>query len=256
MWCHVKSTTCTNLNLPHTTETTGTNTTETTSTNTTETIGTTGTAMTGQRRQPQAPLAKRPGTSSLRRVVRQVASAPSLTARATSCTTSTRRHTRRIMESSSEPDSDNALPKRTYQELLEAFRQRHCISISLTDGTKLDNGFTELIDYAITLHYPTLEYLLTTGHTTFVEDTIRKYEHVIQRTIQNIETHDFWKIHSNNMLILDRERRKRRGKGQANAQVSFAAAKRAPIGYYYRCKYITSLFIKNYLFSNFLPAMR
>ena len=91
------------------------------------------------------------------------------------------------MESSSEPDSDDALPKRTYQELLEAFRQRHCISINLTDGTKLDNGFTELIDYAITQHYPTLEYLLTTGRTTFVEDTIRKYEHVIQRTIQNTE---------------------------------------------------------------------
>ena len=173
MWCHVKSTTCTNLNLSHTTETTGTNTTETTGTNTTETIGTTGTAMTSQCRQPQAPLAKRPGTSSLRRVVRQVASAPSLTARATSGTTSTRRNTRRIMESSSEPDSDDALPKRTYQELLEAFRQRHCISINLTDGTKLDNGFTELIDYAITQHYPTLEYLLTTGRTTFVEDAIR-----------------------------------------------------------------------------------
>ena len=42
------------------------------------------------------------------------------------------------------------------------------------------------------------------------------------------------------MLILDRERHKRRGKGQANAQVSFAAAKRAPIGYYYRCKYCTA----------------
>ena len=41
------------------------------------------------------------------------------------------------------------------------------------------------------------------------------------------------------MLILDRERRKRRGKGQANAHVSFEAAKRAPIGYYYRCKYIS-----------------
>ena len=131
---------------------------------------------------------------------------PSLTARATSAsgTTSTRRHTRRIMESSPEPDSDDALLKRTYQELLEAFRQRHCISINLTDGTKLDNGFTEFIDYAITQHYPTLEYLLTTGRTTFVEDTIRKYEHVIQRTIQNIETHDFWKIHCNNTLILDR----------------------------------------------------
>ena len=219
MWCHVKSTTCTNLNLPHTstTETTGYNTTETTGTNTTETIGTTGTAtrrptapppparpaprpspaapaprpMTGQYHQPQAPLAKRPGTSSLRRVVRQVASAPSLTAHATSGTTSTRRHTRRIMESSSDPDSDDALPKRTYQELLEAFRQRHCISINPTDGTKLDNGFTELIDYAITQHYPTLEYLSITGRTTFVEDMIRKYEHVIQRTIQNIEAHDF-----------------------------------------------------------------
>ena len=61
----------------------------------------------------------------------------------------------------------------------------------MTDVTKLDNGFTELIDYAITQHYPTLEYLLTTGRTTFVEDTIPKYyEHVIQRTIQNVETHD------------------------------------------------------------------
>ena len=38
------------------------------------------------------------------------------------------------------------------------------------------------------------------------------------------------------MLILDRERRKSHGKGQANAQVSFEAAERAPIGYYYRCK--------------------
>ena len=149
------------------------------------------------------------------------------------------------MESSPEPDSDDALLKRTYQVLLESFRQRHCISINLTDGTKLDNGFTELIDYAITQHYPTLEYLLTTGRTTFVKDTIRKYyEHVIQRTIQNIETHDFWKIHCNHMSILDRERRKRRGKGQANAQVSFAAAKGTPIGYYYRCKYSTSLSIK------------
>ena len=94
------------------------------------------------------------------------------------------------MESFSEPDSDDALPKRAYQGLLEAFRQRHCISINLNHGTKLDNGFTELIGYAIAQHYPTLEYL-STGRTTFVEDMIRKYEHVIQRTIQNIETHDF-----------------------------------------------------------------
>ena len=35
-----------------------------------------------------------------------------------------------------------------------SFRQRHCISIDLTDGTKLGNGFTGLIDYAITHHYP------------------------------------------------------------------------------------------------------
>ena len=34
-------------------------------------------------------------------------------------------------------------------------------------------------------------------------------------------------------LILDQERCKCRGKGQANAQVSFEAAKRASIGYYY-----------------------
>ena len=38
------------------------------------------------------------------------------------------------------------------------------------------------------------------------------------------------------MLILDWERRKRRGKRQANAQVNPEAAKRAPIDYYYRCK--------------------
>ena len=54
------------------------------------------------------------------------------------------------------------------------------------------------------------------------------------------------------MLILDRERRKRRGKGQANAQVSFAAAKRAPI----TIDVSTVHLIKIYLFSNFLPAMR
>ena len=153
------------------------------------------------------------------------------------------------MESSSEPDSDDALPKHAYQELLEAFRQRHCISINLIDGTKLDNGFTELIDYAITQYYPTLEYLSTTGRTTFVEDMTRKYEHVIQWTIQNIETHDFRKIRCNNMLILDRERHKRRGRGQAGAQVGFEAARRALIGYYYRCKYIS---IHKHLFSNFL----
>ena len=72
---------------------------------------------------------------------------------------------------------------------------------------KLDNGFTELIDYAIGHNYPTLEFLSTTSSTTFVEDMIRKYEHVIQQTIQNIETHHFWALHCNNMLILDRERR-------------------------------------------------
>ena len=87
------------------------------------------------------------------------------------------------MESSSDPDSDDVLPKCAYQELLEAFRQRYYISTNLADGTKLDNGFTELIDYAITHHYPTLEFLSTTGPTTFVEDMIRKYEHVIERTI-------------------------------------------------------------------------
>ena len=157
------------------------------------------------------------------------------------------------MESSSESDSDDALPKRAYQELLEAFRQRHCISTNLADGTKLDNGFTELIDYAITHHYPTLEFLSTTGRTTFVEDMIRKYELVIQRTIQNIETHNFWNIHCNNMLILDRERRKRHGKGQANAHVSFEAAKRAPIGYYYRYKYTSA---HTLIFSNFLLSSR
>ena len=32
--------------------------------------------------------------------------------------------------------------------------------------------------------------------------------------MQNLETHDFWNMNCNNMLILDRERHKRRGKGQ------------------------------------------
>ena len=49
------------------------------------------------------------------------------------------------------------------------------------------------------------------------------------------------------MLILDRERRKRRGKGQANAQVSFEVAKRALIGYCYRCKY-TSVHTPAYIY--------
>ena len=88
----------------------------------------------------------------------------SLTARTTSAsgTTSTRRHTRRIMESSSDPDSDDALPRCAYQELLEAFHQRPYISINLADGTKLGNGFTELIDYAITQRCPALGFLSTT----------------------------------------------------------------------------------------------
>ena len=107
--------------------------------------------------------------------MRQVASPPSLTARTTSAsgTTNIRRHTRQIMKSSSDPDSDDALPKRAYQELLEAFRHRHCISINLADGTKPDNGSTELINYVITQHCPTLEFLSTTGRITFVEDMIR-----------------------------------------------------------------------------------
>ena len=66
-------------------------------------------------------------------------------------------------------------------------------------GTKLDNGFTELINYAITHRYPTLEFLSTTGCTRFVEDMIRKYEHFIQWMIQNTETHDFWDLHRNNV---------------------------------------------------------
>ena len=66
---------------------------------------------------------------------------------------------------------------------------------------------------------------------------IRTCEHVIQRMIQNIETRDFWDLYCNNMLIPGRERRKRRSKGQANAEVSFEAAKTAPIGYCCRRKY-------------------
>ena len=89
-----------------------------------------------------------------------------------------------------------------YYKQCARFRLRHCI-LTQIDGTKLDNGFTGLIDYAITQHYLTLENLSTTGRTTFVEDMIRKYEHVIQRAIQNINTHDFREIHCNNMLILD-----------------------------------------------------
>ena len=66
---------------------------------------------------------------------------------------------------------------------------------------------------------------------------IRKYEHDIQWTIQNIETSDIWDLPCNNMLILDRERRKRRGEGEAYAQVGIEAAGSAPIVYYYCCKY-------------------
>ena len=53
------------------------------------------------------------------------------------------------------------------------------------------------------------------------------------------------------MLILDRERQRRRGKGQANAQVSFEAAKRAPIGYYYRC----FLFVFNHIIFLAVPEL-
>ena len=144
-------------------------------------------------------MVKRPGSKQAA-AVRHVSSAPSLTG--------TQRRIRRIMESSSDPDSDDVLPGRPYQDLLGAFRQRHCISTD-RKGTKLDNGFAELIDYTITHHYPTLEFLSTTGRSTFIEDMIRKYEHVILRTIKNIETHDFWHQHCNNMLILDRGRHKR-----------------------------------------------
>ena len=38
--------------------------------------------------------------------------------------------------------------------------------------------------------------------------------YVILRTIKNLETYDFWDLHCNNVLILDRECRKRRCKGQ------------------------------------------
>ena len=52
----------------------------------------------------------------------------------------------------------------------------------MTDGTMLDNGVTELMDCAITHHYPTLEFLSTTDRSTFVEDMTRKYEYVIHST--------------------------------------------------------------------------
>ena len=69
------------------------------------------------------------------------------------------------MEPPSNPGSDDALPRRPYQELLEAFQQCHYISINIRklnpDGSfaKLDNGFTELIDHEIGHRYPTLEFL-------------------------------------------------------------------------------------------------
>ena len=71
--------------------------------------------------------------------------------------------------------------------------------IQNSGGTKLDNGFTKLVDYAITDHYPTLEFLPTTGHTRFVVYMIRKYENAIQWMIQNIETHDCWDLYCNNV---------------------------------------------------------
>ena len=104
----------------------------------------------------------------------------------------------------------------------------------MTDGTKLDNGFIELIDHAITHHYPTLEFL-STSRSTFVEGMIQKYEHIILQTIKILRPMTFETCIAT-MSILDRERRKRRDKGQVKAQVSFEAAKRALIGYYYRCR--------------------
>ena len=79
------------------------------------------------------------------------------------------------MEPFSDPGSDDALPKRPYQKLLEAFRQRHCVPIDISklnpDGSiaKQDNGFTELIDHAIGHRYPTLKFL-TTGRIILLED--------------------------------------------------------------------------------------
>ena len=59
-------------------------------------------------------------------------------------------------------------------------------------------------------------------------------------------------MHCNNTLTPGRERRKRRGKGQANAQISFEASKSAPVGFHYRCNN-TSLcsYTGIYLSSNF-----
>ena len=68
------------------------------------------------------------------------------------------------------------------------------------------------------------------------EDMIRKYimyERVIQLAIPNIETHDLCNTHCNDRLILDQECHKRRGKGQANAQVSIEVAKRSPTGHFH-----------------------
>ena len=177
-------------------------------------------------------MVKKPGSKQAV-AVRHISSASSLTG--------TQRRIRRIMESSSDPYSADGLSMRPYHDLLEAFCQHHWISTDM-NGTKHDNGFPELIDYAITHHYPTLEFLSTTGCSTFVEDMIWKYEHVILRTIKNIETHDFWHQHCNDLLILNREHHKCRGKVQTNAQVNFEAGKRAPIGNYYRCKWTSSYF--------------
>ena len=104
----------------------------------------------------------------MKKVVRYATLVSSLTASAGD----TRRRTRRIVEQSSDPDSGDALPKQPYQELPEAFRQRHCISIDITelnpDGffAKLDNGFIELVGRAIGHRYPTLEFSSTTSRTT------------------------------------------------------------------------------------------
>ena len=129
--------------------------------------------------------------------------------------------------------------------------QRHCIWIDATklnsDGSfaKLDSCFTEVIDHAVGHRYPTLEFSLT-GRTTFVEDVARKCEHFIQQTVQNLRPMTSWACITT-MLILDRKRRKRRGNGQANAQVSFEATKRAPIGYCYRCTISIFLFMRWHL---------
>ena len=70
-----------------------------------------------------------------------------------------------------------------------------------------------------------------------------------------METHGFGNIPCNEMLILDRERCKRRGNGQANAQAVIEAAKDLRLEIIIIIYVSIPRFMVVRLFSGFLPAL-